>query len=63
SPIIQNGYLIGAVTHVFVNNPARGYGVPVEWMLRECGLLSVPNKTGNVGQSTINLLNPCRIVA
>lgn len=63
SPIIQNGYLIGAVTHVFVNNPARGYGVPVEWMLRECGLLSVPDKTGNVGQSTINLLNPCRIVA
>ena len=25
SPIIQNGKLIGAVTHVFINNPLRGY--------------------------------------
>lgn len=35
SPIIQDGSLVGAVTHVFVNDPTRGYGVPVEWMLRE----------------------------
>ena len=27
SPIIQNGKLIGAVTHVFVNDPTRGYGI------------------------------------
>ena len=27
SPIIQNGKLIGAVTHVFVNNPAKGYAI------------------------------------
>ena len=27
SPIIQNGKLIGAVTHVFVNDPAKGYGI------------------------------------
>ena len=33
SPIIQDGRLVGAVTHVFVNDPARGYGVPAEWML------------------------------
>lgn len=39
SPILQEGRLVGAVTHVFINNPKRGYGVPVEWMLRECGLL------------------------
>lgn len=39
SPIIQNGRFVGAVTHVFVNNPARGYGVPAQWMLEECGLL------------------------
>lgn len=39
SPIIQNGYLIGAVTHVFVNDPTRGYGVFIEWMLHEGGLL------------------------
>lgn len=33
SPIIQDGKLIGAVTHVFVNEPAKGYGVFIEWML------------------------------
>ena len=35
SPIIQNGKLIGAVTHVFIDNPKRGYGVYVEWMLKD----------------------------
>ncbi|MDO4485394.1 MAG: SpoIVB peptidase [Bacillota bacterium] len=35
SPIIQNNRLIGAVTHVFVNDPQRGYGIFVEWMLQE----------------------------
>jgi len=39
SPIIQDNKLVGAVTHVFVNDPARGYGVPLEWMLWEAGLL------------------------
>ena len=33
SPIIQNGRLIGAVTHVFVDDPARGYGIFIENML------------------------------
>lgn len=33
SPIIQNGKLIGAITHVFVNDPLKGYGVHVQWML------------------------------
>jgi stage IV sporulation protein B len=33
SPIIQNGKLIGAVTHVFVNDPTKGYGIFVENML------------------------------
>lgn len=32
SPIIQNGKLVGAVTHVFVNDPTRGYGIFVENM-------------------------------
>lgn len=40
SPIIQNGKLVGAVTHVFVNDPTRGYGVLAEWMLLETGLYS-----------------------
>ena len=35
SPIIQNDRIIGAVTHVFVNDPQRGYGIFVEWMLQE----------------------------
>lgn len=38
SPIIQDGRLVGAVTHVFVNDPSRGYGVFAEWMVREAGL-------------------------
>lgn len=38
SPIIQNGKLIGAVTHVFVNDPTSGYGVHIEWMLNEAEL-------------------------
>ncbi len=33
SPIIQNGKLVGAVTHVLVNDPARGYGIAIEKML------------------------------
>lgn len=35
SPIIQNDKIIGAVTHVFVNNPEKGYGIFIEWMLNE----------------------------
>lgn len=33
SPILQNGKLVGAVTHVFVNNPTKGYGIFAENML------------------------------
>ena len=33
SPIVQNGKLIGAVTHVFINDPTRGYGISIENML------------------------------
>ncbi|MDE6758228.1 MAG: SpoIVB peptidase [Clostridia bacterium] len=32
SPIIQNDKLIGAVTHVFVSDPTKGYGIYVDWM-------------------------------
>lgn len=40
SPLVQNGKLIGAVTHVFVNDPTRGYAVFAETMwqtAKECG--------------------------
>lgn len=33
SPIVQNGKIVGAVTHVFVDDPTRGYGVYVDWMI------------------------------
>lgn len=35
SPIIQNGGVIGAVTHVLVNDPAKGYGIFIEEMLEQ----------------------------
>lgn len=35
SPILQGGRLIGAVTHVFVNDPTMGYGLFIEWMLQQ----------------------------
>lgn len=34
-PIIQNNKLIGALTHVFVNNPKQGYGIFVENMIED----------------------------
>ena len=34
SPILQNGKIVGAVTHVFVNDPTKGYGIFIEDMLQ-----------------------------
>lgn len=39
SPIIQNGRIIGAVTHVFINDPTRGYGILIHDMLQETSIL------------------------
>ena len=36
APIVQNGKLVGAVTHVLLNDPTRGYGILIRNML-ECG--------------------------
>ncbi len=33
SPIVQNGKVVGAVTHVFMSDPTRGYGVYIDWMI------------------------------
>ena len=38
SPILQDGKLVGAVTHVFVNDPTRGYGISIQDMLQAAGL-------------------------
>ena len=35
SPILQNGKLIGAITHVFLNDPTRGYGIDILQMIEE----------------------------
>lgn len=35
SPILQNGKIVGAVTHVLVNDSTRGYGISVEKMLSQ----------------------------
>ncbi|MCR2803098.1 SpoIVB peptidase [Paenibacillus soyae] len=50
SPIIQDGKLVGAVTHVFVNDPSSGYGCFIEWMLQDAGVLlksSTPARQGD----------------
>lgn len=38
SPIIQDNKIVGAVTHVFVNDPTSGYGGHIEWMLNDAEL-------------------------
>lgn len=43
SPIIQNDHIVGAVTHVFVNDPSSGYGIHIEWMLHELNDQSTEN--------------------
>ncbi len=39
SPIIQNNKLVGAVTHVLINKPDVGYGIYIEWMLKDADIL------------------------
>ena len=43
SPIIQNGKIVGAVTHVFLNDPTRGYGIFAENMVEN--LVSIERET------------------
>lgn len=39
SPIVQDGKLIGAITHVITSDPMNGYGVYIEWMLEEANTI------------------------
>ena len=39
SPIIQDGKLIGALTHVYLSDPTQGYGMYIEWMLEQSDTL------------------------
>lgn len=43
SPIIQNGKIVGAVTHVFLNDPTKGYGIFIENMLNSTQSVSEQN--------------------
>lgn len=52
SPIIQNNRVVGAVTHVFVNDPTRGYGVLIEWMLQEAGILESKDSGTSLREGT-----------
>lgn len=47
SPIIQSGKIIGAVTHVFVNDPTSGYGCFIQWMLQDAGINISSSKVKN----------------
>ena len=42
SPIIQNGKLVGAVTHVLINDPTTGYGIFIENMLNAANTQVMP---------------------
>ncbi|MBR5302807.1 MAG: SpoIVB peptidase [Clostridia bacterium] len=39
SPIIQDGRLIGSLTHVYLSDPTQGYGMYIEWMLEKSDVL------------------------
>lgn len=56
SPIIQNGKIIGSVTHVFVHDPTKGYGCFMDWMLMESGL--IPKKTQQTAKRLFSKMEP-----
>ncbi len=43
SPIVQDGKLVGVLTHVLVNQPTVGFAAYMEWMLREAGVIGKQN--------------------
>lgn len=45
SPIIQNGKIVGAVTHVFLNDPTGGYGISAQTMLQNLNEIKTENQT------------------
>jgi stage IV sporulation protein B len=49
SPIVQNNRIIGAVTHVFLNDPTRGYGIFMDNMLSE-----IPGYTNSLNTISTN---------
>lgn len=47
SPIIQNGKIVGAVTHVLINNPLKGYGISIKTMLEAAYSDTDPSAAGD----------------
>ena len=43
SPILQDGRLVGAVTHVFINDPVIGHGIYIDWMLEQSDAMKSRN--------------------
>ena len=52
SPIVQNGRLVGAVTHVLVNDPTRGYGIFAQTMLKQTRSIEETSDTAHNPVST-----------
>ncbi len=61
SPIIQNGKIVGAVTHVFVHDPTKGYGCFIDWMLMESGI--IPKKDAPASKRLFTGSFPLRKIA
>ena len=56
SPILQNGKLVGAVTHVLINDPTSGYGIFIENMLNATNITVIvdSNDEVNIKQDIID---------
>ena len=55
SPIVQNGVLVGAVTHVFIQDPTRGYAVHARFMFDEAEKVVEQNIDKNDNQTVPNI--------
>ena len=47
SPILQNGKLVGAVTHVLIDDPTRGYGIFAQTMLKQARAVEKTDDTAH----------------
>jgi stage IV sporulation protein B len=49
SPIVQNNRLVGAVTHVFTNDPLKGFGIYADWMFAASEIAAAPYSVSSTG--------------
>ena len=47
SPILQDGRIIGAVTHVYLNDSTQGYGMYIEWMLEQSDRMTAQERAAD----------------